>query len=219
MKTFVPPLKLPYTITMTHGEIYDFGPLKGQRHKGVDMLKRSGSKCFAPASGVIEYVGPHSQGGNIIIINHGLFQHGSLYSWMAHFSKMHVDIGQHVSQGQHIANVGSEGWSSAPHLHWHLYINDNVWGELIDPLPLTLTEQEMMDLEKEINDINSKLYFTDLRQAEDKGLVYVHPRFKNAKYKDFAGALNNRYSGQPLLNKADENKLIKDGWILLDTLK
>lgn len=56
--------------------------------------------------------------GNYIIINHG----NSEYSVMVHLKKNSICIksGEHIKQGQVIAQVGQSGLSTEPHLHFEV---------------------------------------------------------------------------------------------------
>ena len=63
--------------------------------------------------------------GNLVILDHG----GQLFTIYAHLNKMLVQAGDHVTEGQKIAEIGTTGRSTGPHLHWGVY-----WGNLaLDP--------------------------------------------------------------------------------------
>ena len=60
-------------------------------------------------------------------------QHGDYKVVYAHLSKLNVEEGQTVKQGQKIGEIGSTGTSNGPHCHWEIRrISDN---ESIDPAP------------------------------------------------------------------------------------
>ena len=67
--------------------------------------------------------------GNLIIIDHG----AGLNSAFLHSSRIVIEEGQSVKQGQHIGNVGSSGRATGPHLHWSLKWRD----ARLDPLLFT----------------------------------------------------------------------------------
>ena len=64
--------------------------------------------------------------GWYIVIQHG----NGLETRYAHHRKNRVEVGQLVKKGQHIADVGSSGKSTAPHLHFEIRLS----GESVDPL-------------------------------------------------------------------------------------
>ncbi len=99
----------------------------GSYHSGIDIAPGNGVPFVAPADGVVVLarMGFSLEGG-LIIIDHG----AGLNSSFLHASKIAVEKGQTVKQGQYIGNVGSTGRSSGPHLHWGLKWND----ARLDPL-------------------------------------------------------------------------------------
>ncbi|MEL7197881.1 MAG: M23 family metallopeptidase [Pseudomonadota bacterium] len=99
----------------------------GSYHSGIDIAPGNGVPFVAPADGVVVLarMGFSLEGG-LIIIDHG----AGLNSAFLHASKIAVEKGQSVKQGQYIGNVGSTGRSSGPHLHWGLKWND----ARLDPL-------------------------------------------------------------------------------------
>ncbi|MEL7187912.1 MAG: M23 family metallopeptidase [Pseudomonadota bacterium] len=99
----------------------------GSYHSGIDIAPGNGVPFVAPADGVVVLarMGFSLEGG-LIIIDHG----AGLNSAFLHASKIAVEKGQTVKQGQYIGNVGSTGRSTGPHLHWGLKWND----ARLDPL-------------------------------------------------------------------------------------
>lgn len=102
----------------------------GSYHSGIDIAPGNGVPFVAPADGVVVLarMGFSLEGG-LIIIDHG----AGLNSAFLHASKIAVEKGQKVKQGQYLGNVGSTGRSSGPHLHWGLKWND----ARLDPLLFT----------------------------------------------------------------------------------
>jgi len=99
----------------------------GSYHSGIDIAPGNGVPYVAPADGVVVLARTgFSLEGGLIIIDHG----GGLNSAFLHSSRIVVEEGQAVRQGQHIGNVGSTGRSTGPHLHWGLKWND----ARLDPL-------------------------------------------------------------------------------------
>lgn len=96
-------------------------------HRGIDVAAPTGTPIVAARSGTVVFSGWSTSGyGNLVRIRHS---DGS-ETWYAHASRLLVSVGQHVSQGQRIALVGSTGLSTGPHLHFELHIG----GVAIDPL-------------------------------------------------------------------------------------
>jgi murein DD-endopeptidase MepM/ murein hydrolase activator NlpD len=96
-------------------------------HEGIDMSGASGTPIIAADGGTVITAGWYQGYGLAVIIDH---QNGykTLYG---HCSTLAVSVGDKVYQGQHIANVGSTGNSTGPHLHFEIWIN----GTKVDPEP------------------------------------------------------------------------------------
>ncbi len=107
--TFISPVT-GYTLTSR------FGSRWGSTHLGIDMAIASGTKIRAADGGTVTFAGYQSSYGYIVKIDHG----GGYETYYAHCSKLHVSAGERVYQGQHIANVGSTGYSTGPHLHFEV---------------------------------------------------------------------------------------------------
>lgn len=95
-------------------------------HFGIDIAAPTGTRVAAPADGVVTLVHPDMFfSGGTMIVDHG---HG-LSSAFLHLSRILVEKGQRVAQGETIAEVGSTGRSTGPHLDWRM----NLFGRRIDP--------------------------------------------------------------------------------------
>jgi murein DD-endopeptidase MepM/ murein hydrolase activator NlpD len=90
------------------------------RHTAVDIANKTGTPIYAADSGTIEYAGWGTGYGNQIVINHG----GGKKTRYAHLSKFYISKGQEVTKGQAIGAMGSTGWSTGPHLHFEVIINN-----------------------------------------------------------------------------------------------
>lgn len=100
--------------TVTSG----YGWRWGRMHRGVDVAGPVGTPIVAAASGVVEQAGWNSGGyGNLVEIRH---PDGSLTRY-AHNNSLNVSAGQSVRQGQQIAEMGSTGYSTGPHLHFEVH--------------------------------------------------------------------------------------------------
>ncbi|QOR66640.1 M23 family metallopeptidase [Cytobacillus suaedae] len=98
----------------------------GQMHKGIDIARPSSRTIKAADNGTIVYAGWDGGYGNKVIINHN----NGLRTVYAHLSSITVRVGQTVSKGQQLGNMGSTGNSTGVHLHFEVYKN----GKLVDPL-------------------------------------------------------------------------------------
>lgn len=94
-------------------------------HGGIDYPAPAGTPIKASAGGRVVFAGWRSQYGKTVEITHG----GGLATRYAHASKLHVAAGQVVMPGERIADVGSTGRSTGPHLHFEI-VKD---GEFVDP--------------------------------------------------------------------------------------
>ena len=93
-------------------------PFTGQQamHEGIDFITDTGTPVVAAAGGVVQFAGFHPQYGNMIDIDHG----NDLVTRYAHLSKVHVKEGDMLQRGRRIANSGSTGRSTGPHLHFEV---------------------------------------------------------------------------------------------------
>jgi len=96
-----------------------FGTRDGRPHQGVDIDAPYGTPIVAAQTGTVTFAGVKNGYGNTTVIDHG---HG-ISTLYAHQSKIGVVVGQHVTQGQYIGNVGSTGHVTAPHLHYEVHVN------------------------------------------------------------------------------------------------
>jgi len=88
-------------------------------HSGLDIAAPKGAPVQAPASGTVVDVGNYFFNGNTVLVDHGQ----GLISGYFHLSKTLVSIGDSVTQGQQIAEIGATGRVTGPHLHWNVYLN------------------------------------------------------------------------------------------------
>lgn len=88
-------------------------------HEGIDLAAPKGTPIFAAADGRVIHAGWLGGYGYAVEIDHG-FGYTTLYG---HASKVLVKVGQHVDRGDIIAEVGSTGLSTAPHLHYEVLVN------------------------------------------------------------------------------------------------
>jgi murein DD-endopeptidase MepM/ murein hydrolase activator NlpD len=97
-------------------------------HTGIDIAAPFGTTVTAAADGVVVAVGHSRVGyGNYVVIAHG----GGIMTLYGHLLETNVDVGNKVVRGQRVGLEGSTGWSTGPHVHFELRVNDAV----IDPMP------------------------------------------------------------------------------------
>ena len=95
-------------------------------HYGVDIAAKNGSPVLSPTDSIVRMAENDLYfTGGTIMLDHG---HGviSVYS---HLSKIKVKVGDKVFKGQKIAEVGSTGRSTGPHLDWRV----NWFNQRLDP--------------------------------------------------------------------------------------
>jgi murein DD-endopeptidase MepM/ murein hydrolase activator NlpD len=95
-------------------------------HEGVDISATLGTPILAAAKGIVTFSGWMSGLGYMVEITHG-YGYVTRYG---HASKLLVQRGQEVTRGEVIAQVGSTGISTSPHLHYEVRIG----GKAVNPM-------------------------------------------------------------------------------------
>lgn len=105
----------------TSGFGYRTSPFTGLRefHKGLDIATRKGTPIITTANGIVTYVGPKGFYGKSVIVDHG---HGMVTRY-SHIYKALKQTGDVVIRGEAIAQVGSSGRTTGPHLHYEVLLN------------------------------------------------------------------------------------------------
>lgn len=105
-------------------EIYDPScPYPHRKHTGIDIAAPYGSPIVAADTGVI-YFYPGSIGyGNLIMMIHGN-GYSTVYGHLANYVSG-LSSGQIVARGDLIGYEGSTGWSTGPHLHFEIRVNND----------------------------------------------------------------------------------------------
>ena len=99
-------------------------PTVPKYHTGIDIARVVGTVIISAIEGDVELVSSHGDYGNHIKITNG--EVSTLY---AHCSKIYVKQGDHIVQGQEIAEVGETGNVTGPHLHFEIRRNN----QYVDP--------------------------------------------------------------------------------------
>ena len=98
-------------------------------HTGVDLAAPEGTAVLAPADGMVTECSYNGDDGYYLVLLHGEVDGVTWKTRYTHLSTVNVQVGQGVAQGYPIANCGSTGASTGPHLHWEV-LKD---GEPVDP--------------------------------------------------------------------------------------
>ncbi len=120
---YILPSEMPIeTDWYSSGFGFRIDPFTGKKafHDGVDFPAEVGTPIKAAAGGVVVYSDRHPEYGNMVEIDHG----DDMVSRYAHASKLLVELGQVVLQGQKIAEVGNTGRSTGAHLHFEIRYKD-----------------------------------------------------------------------------------------------
>ena len=98
-------------------------PFNGHKafHEGLDFTANAGTAIYAAAGGIVSFAEQTPDYGKIVKIEHG----AGLETRYAHASRLLVRNGQRVEKGEKIAEVGSTGRSTGPHLHYEIRLNGN----------------------------------------------------------------------------------------------
>lgn len=123
-EAFIIPLTVPF---ITNFATYRKGKIFRYFHKGIDISAKEGTKVKAANDGMIILSENNlNVYGNTFIIDHGQ----GVITCYFHLKKFFKKSGEVVKRGEIIAEVGSSGWSTGPHLHFGVYLQ----GEAVDPL-------------------------------------------------------------------------------------
>lgn len=117
---FASPVKSAFRFTS------GFGRRWGRMHQGTDFAAAHGTPIYATADGVVTHAGWLSGYGKLVKIQH---QFG-IETRYAHQSKIRVKVGQRVSRGQRIGDMGNTGRSTGTHLHYEV----RVGGKAVNPM-------------------------------------------------------------------------------------
>lgn len=112
-------------------------PLNGRSalHTGLDFPSEPGTPIVAAAGGIVVTQEYHPAYGNMVEIDHG----NDLITRYAHASKVLIKKGDLIKRGQKIAEVGTTGRSTGPHLHFEVLVQ----GVFQDPQKFLTAGQKM----------------------------------------------------------------------------
>ncbi|HUF54983.1 MAG TPA: peptidoglycan DD-metalloendopeptidase family protein [Thermohalobaculum sp.] len=124
-------LRMPIGAPTTGRLTSSFGPRRDPLgrghalHKGVDFAGPEGTPIHATGDGEVTFAGWQRGYGRIVTIRHAF----GIETRYAHLSKAHVKVGERVTRGQRIADMGNTGRSTGTHLHYEVRIDR----EALDP--------------------------------------------------------------------------------------
>lgn len=104
-----------------------FGMRWGRMHEGIDIAAKQGEPIYAAMDGRVTYSGWIEGYGYAVKLQH----ENNMETLYGHCSKLVASVGDTVKKGQLIANVGSTGNSTGPHLHFEVRID----GKAVNPYP------------------------------------------------------------------------------------
>jgi murein DD-endopeptidase MepM/ murein hydrolase activator NlpD len=127
------------------GGLYSFGgddarfgaQRPGHIHQGQDLTAASGTPIVAPIAGTVMWKGNQPEGAGIHLVVRGTADSRDYVFMHIKRGTVAVAVGDLVTAGQQLAQVGSTGSSSGPHLHFEIWVG-GWWergGAPIDPLP------------------------------------------------------------------------------------
>ncbi|MGH1413067.1 MAG: DUF5930 domain-containing protein [Pelagimonas sp.] len=117
---FASPLKDKFRFTS------GFGYRWGRLHAGTDFAAPHGTPIYSTADGVVIHAGWSSGYGRLVKIQHEF----GIETRYAHMSKIRVKVGQRVSRGQRVGDMGNTGRSTGTHLHYEV----RVGGKPVNPM-------------------------------------------------------------------------------------
>jgi len=122
--SFAAPIRGPVSSLFGLKRFYNKQPR--DPHSGIDIAAKEGDPVKSVSQGVVAETGDYFFTGSTVIIDHGM----GVFSLYAHLSKILVQTGQSIQQGQEIGLVGMTGRVTGPHLHWSMIVNQT----LVEPL-------------------------------------------------------------------------------------
>ena len=97
---------------------YANDPLR-RRHFGLDIAARVGAPVLASGDGIVIFSDWDQDLGWLVVVEHGY----GFTTRYGHNSSLRVDLGDRIHRGQIIALVGNTGRSTAPHLHYEVWMH------------------------------------------------------------------------------------------------
>ncbi len=114
--------KTPLTIPLKSSFRFTsgFGYRWGRLHAGVDLAGAYGSPVYTTADGVVTHAGWENGYGNMVEVTHPY----GIKTRYGHLSAVRATVGQKVSRGDRIGDMGNTGRSTGTHLHYEVRVGD-----------------------------------------------------------------------------------------------
>jgi murein DD-endopeptidase MepM/ murein hydrolase activator NlpD len=121
LKTLMIPSSRPIDVTVGSGFGFRADPFtgRGALHTGLDFPSPAGTEIHVAAAGVVRTAEMHPEYGLMLEVDHG----NGLSTRYGHTSKILVKVGDLVKRGQVVADVGTTGRSTGPHLHFEVLVD------------------------------------------------------------------------------------------------
>ena len=123
---FAMPLKDSFRWTSGFGYRRDPKGAGTRMHEGTDMAGSYGTPVYATADGVVTHAGWDNGYGRLVKIQHDF----GVETRYAHLSQLRVEVGQRVSRGDRIGDMGNSGRSTGTHLHYEVRLG----GSPVNPM-------------------------------------------------------------------------------------
>ncbi len=109
-------IPVPGPLTRGYGPVSESGIF----HLGIDVAGQTGAPILAAGEGIVTFVGFDEVFGNVLVLAHG----PRLATMYGHASRIMVRVGDFVTAGEKVGEVGNTGRSTAPHLHFEVHWDD-----------------------------------------------------------------------------------------------
>ena len=119
-------------VAPTYGRVSScYGARWGVTHFGVDIAAPLGTPIYAAHSGVVQRAGAATGFGLAVYIRGD----DGVVTVYGHVNRYFASVGERVSAGEQIAEVGNRGQSTGPHLHFEVHPSGQMYGGQVDPVP------------------------------------------------------------------------------------
>jgi murein DD-endopeptidase MepM/ murein hydrolase activator NlpD len=145
------PFALPihdYRLTSTFGARVDPFTQRTAFHSGVDFGTAAGTPVYATLPGTVVRTGLKGPYGLVVELDHG----NGFRTRYGHLGKSHVKRGQYIGFQEHIADAGSSGRSTGPHLHYEIWYD----GKVKDPAGFLNAGKQIFNIAEAIKPTTSR---------------------------------------------------------------